>query len=219
MSADSQESTEAFILRTLDGADRPLLVEQVYARWSANVANISAPNLRRDQILNEWPDPGLAWKTFQDPIEQLIAAGSVVMCTNTDPADHPERHLTQGHQNAIRFVYGSMPMVLRYLATPQGSLAWRETIARQDQLAQQEAELEQKRRVALGDAVCSFAALRPVTAVRVALKYSCKRREAQRILLELNKAGRLKPVGTTIWGALRWQAVPAPEQNEQQDVS
>jgi hypothetical protein len=127
--------------------------------------------LRRERI-NERPDPGVASESIRDPIEQLIAA------------DHPEHHLTLGHEDDIRFVYGSTPTVLHYLAIPQGSLVWCEVIARRDRLGQEQAELEQKPHPHLPPSLAAAAAredaLDPETALQQ-LSQAPRRVEVERL--------------------------------------
>jgi hypothetical protein len=74
-----------FILRTVDGAERPIVVEKVYALWLGNVVHLHDGARMRDPIFLRWPIPGEAWEAFQEPVRQLVEAGSLVMCTNTDP--------------------------------------------------------------------------------------------------------------------------------------
>ncbi|MEU4159258.1 hypothetical protein [Actinoplanes sp. NPDC026670] len=218
MPADPQQTIDyaPYIRRTLDGADRPMLVEQLYARWSANIASASAPEHVQFRILNQWPAPGQAWETLQEPIQQLVAEGSIVMCTNTDPAEHPEYHLTQGHDRFTAFFsQGPTPLVLRYLATPQGSIAWRGILTDRERAARHTEEVEQKWRDSLREAIRARAGIRPVTVGTMAFKYSCKRHETRWAINELIAAGRLQPAGKTLWGASRWEAVPATEYEQE----
>ncbi len=130
MSTQSRSSDPtSFILRTVDGAAHPVVVEKVYALWMGNVVHLHDGGRVRDPFFVRWPTPGAAWEAFQGPIRELIEAGSLVMCSNVDSADHPEYHLTQGNdQHKPFFAHGPKPMVLRYLATPAGSIAWRNTL-------------------------------------------------------------------------------------------
>ena len=122
MSDTDSVRRKAFILREVDGAERPLLVEKIYARWDANVLNLMATNGHRRELLYRWPGPGRTWETFKDDITALINEASVVMCANTDPSDHPEHHLTCGHEGYKPFAYGPTPMVLRYLQILNGQV-------------------------------------------------------------------------------------------------
>ncbi|MEV4346404.1 hypothetical protein AB0J83_18200 [Actinoplanes sp. NPDC049596] len=111
-----------FILRAVTSATRPLLVEEVYAAWAASVTS-SASHLVR------WPAPGTAFSAFEADLLGLVRSGEVVMCGDDEPASHPHHHLTRGHAGHAPFRHGPAPAVLRYLATPAGSEAWRASVA------------------------------------------------------------------------------------------
>lgn len=208
---------KAFILREVDGAERPLLVEMIYARWDANVLNLMAGNGFRRDLLNRWPEPGTAWQTFEDDITALINEGSVVMCTNTDPADHPEHHLTRGHNGYKPFHFGPTPMVLRYLATPAGSTAWRATLDGRRRVAAETAAREAKFFDSLRAAALAAVKVKPQTESALTRRLPGKRAEIRQVLGELAEAGRIAVVGRSlVLGDDRWgPAEPsAPAANE-----
>lgn len=204
-------------MRTVDGADRPILVERVYALWSANVENRSSSRVVTYDILTNWPAPGRAWEAFQSDIQTLMQDGSLVMCSNTDPSDHPEHHLTQGHEGHKPFVGGKTPMVLRYLATPAGSIAWRRILDDRESSRKatqaRKAEAEEQ----LREAVYSLAAVKPRTEGALTRKLSAQRGDVVDAVISLARAGRLTVDGKTFWGATRWRAVELSNPSEQAD--
>ncbi|GAA0469099.1 hypothetical protein Ade02nite_31980 [Paractinoplanes deccanensis] len=111
-----------FILRAVSSATRPLLVEEVYAAWAASVTS-SASHLVR------WPAPGRAWETFESDVQALVTSGDLVICADDAPETHPHHHLTRGHEGHTPFRHGPAPTVRRYLSTPTGSAAWRDTLS------------------------------------------------------------------------------------------
>lgn len=76
----------------------------------------------------------------------------LVVCTSTNPADNPEHQMTLGHSRhpeAAPFLWGRPPLVLRYVTTPAGSIAWRQTLADRQEAADRKAtqDTEEQQRV------------------------------------------------------------------------
>jgi hypothetical protein len=207
MSNTDSVRRKAFILREVDGAERPLLVEKIYVRWDANVLNLMATNGHRRELLYRWPGPGRAWETFKDDITALINEASVVMCANTDPSDHPEHHLTCGHEGYKPFAYGPTPMVLRYLATPAGSTAWRAALDKREWLAAEAAASEAQFLESLRAAALAAIKVKPVTETALTRQLPGKRDEIRRVVRELSDAGQIAVVGRSLLGATRWAPV------------
>jgi hypothetical protein len=201
-----REDPTAFILRTVDGADRPIVVEKVFALWMGNVVHLLSANSTRDRFFFSWPSPGEAWQDFKDPILGLVERGELVMCANTDPPDHPEYHLTQGHADHQPFSHGPTPMVLRYLATPAGSTAWRQVLDERRR-REQEQEAEQARYDArLQEAVRAQLAVKPMTAGRLARKLSARRRDVHQAIAALTDAQQITYAGRSFWRKTLWKA-------------
>lgn len=212
MSTPELAQRKSFILRRVDGADRPPLVEEIYVAWNLHTlgwpGSVGKARVQQYEVGNRWPSPGIAWESFQDDIATLIGDDSVVMCTNTDPADHPEYHLTQGHEGYEPFRYGQTPLVLRYLATPAGSLAWRTKL---DQRRRRDEDAAAKRAARL-DALRAEALIliqvKPRTDAAVIRALGGNRVEVRQVLLELAAAKQIVDVGRTlILGNTRWEAV------------
>ena len=187
------------------------MVEKAYALWLGNVVHLHDGGRVRDPIFLRWPSPGEAWEAFQEPIRQMVEAGSLVMCTNTDSEDHPEYHLTQGHEHHSPFPHGPKPMVLRYLATPAGSIAWRNAL---DELERKKADAAAARaaeQVRLREAIHALTMINPCTASQIARKLSGRRVDILQALAALAKSGQVKFAGRSFWGQDRWEAVDGPD--------
>ncbi len=199
----------AFILRTVDGAARPIPVEKVFGLWMGNVIHLHSADRVRDHYFIWWPEPGAAWEAFKEPILRLIEQGELVMCANTDPPDHPEHHLTEGHAEHKTFSYGTAPMVLRYLATPAGSLAWRaildERLSRQQEAEAEAARYEEQLRKWIHELL----AVRPLTAGQLARKLHARRGDVAQAIAAMAGDGQISYAGRTLWRKARWKASAA----------
>lgn len=209
----------AFALRYVDGASRPVLVEQLYVNWDLNTHYTLSFQGTRDRVAGWWPTQGVAWEKFGDAITELVASGDLVMCKNTDPEDHPEHHITQDVGDP--FPWGKPPLVLRYLTTPAGSIAWRKVLddraaAARASVANHAAEREQQRARAeiRADRVHAAAAAGADTLRALATATGYPRADVRTTIHELVAAGRLVFAGGGRWSGYRWrvageQAAPA----------
>jgi hypothetical protein len=193
-----------FILRTVDGADRPPVVEKIYGLWMGNVIYLMEPGRRREQFFLRWPETGLAWQEFKDPILKLVENGDLVMCANTDPPDHPEYHLTQGHDGYKPFPNGPTPLVLRYLATPASSAAWRAVLEQRKRQREQAAAARAQFLERVREDVLAQLQVKPRSSVYLAWKLHVSRADVTQVVLEMIEGGKLKGAGRTIWRRYRW---------------
>ena len=200
----------AFALRYVDGASEPVVVEQLYVSWDLRMNYSLAFQGTRDRVAGWWPTQGVAWEQFGDVITELVASGDLVMCKNTDPEDHPEHHITQGGR--APFSWGTPPLVLRYLTTPAGSIAWRKVLDREAALNRAsianraaEQERQQARAELRAERVHAAAAAGADTLRALAAATGYPRSEVRATIHELVAAGQLVYAGGGRWSGHRWR--------------
>ncbi|MFI6134049.1 hypothetical protein [Micromonospora sp. NPDC051141] len=201
-------------LRFADGADRPVIVEELYVDWDVQVNHGLSFQSTRSRIAAWWPTQGIAWEKFGDVINEHVDAGRLVICKNTDAPDHPEHHITQGHhypRPSSPFLYGDRPMVLRYITTPAGSVAWKKTLAARAAEAERQAQREtaaQEQRAAqmlvVTDRVLSAVRGGAATIAAMAAATGFSKDDVQVAVHRLVADGRIVYDGRRLWGGHRW---------------
>lgn len=196
---------------------KPVLVEEIYVKWLLATECSLAFRGTWERIAGWWPSEGRAWQLFGEVITEHVSSGKLVMCTSTDPADNPEHHLTLGHSRhseAAPFLWGRPPLVLRYVTTPAGSIAWRQTLAdRQeaaDRKATQDAEEQQRRQAhqaLIAERVHAAVVGGAATERDMVGATGYSRDEVRNAIHALVVCGRLTYDGRPGWGRHhRWQA-------------
>lgn len=202
--SDEKDRLAPSVLRYVDGASRPVLVEEVYVDWDLRNNYWHAFEGTRTRVANWWPIQGIAWQKFGDVIAQLVSSGELVMCANTDPADHPEYHLTQGGRSRP-FMWGETPLVLRYLATPAVSIAWSAKLAEWQQAADADAARRAARATLVAERVHSAVAGAAHTERALVAATGYQRDEVRSAIHALVAAGQLVYAGRSRWGSHRWR--------------
>lgn len=202
-----REALSRRALRFADGASRPVLVEELYVDWELDAKYALSFRSTRERVAGWWPEQGVAWEKFGGVITQHVEAGMLVMCSNTDEPNHPEHHLTQGHSQrpGAPFIWGTAPLVLRYIATPAGSIAWRKRL---DELEAQRVAAQQasdERRARIPKDVLAAVAGGATTVRAIAATTGCSQAEVQAAVLNLVSEGLLRQDRRTLFGSHRWQ--------------
>ncbi len=137
------------------------------------------------------------------------------MCTTSESPDHPEYHITQGHNYgspSAPFTWGTRPLVLRYITTPAGSIAWKKHLAAQAaataRKAREEAAAEERRQahlVLVADRVFSAAQGGAATVTAMAAATGFDTGDIQVAVHQLVADGRLVYDGRRLISGHRWR--------------
>ncbi|MDG4803710.1 hypothetical protein [Micromonospora sp. WMMD980] len=201
-------------LRFADGADRPVLVEELYVDWDVQVNHGLSFQSTRSRVAAWWPTQGVAWEKFGDVISEHVDAGRLVICKNTDPAEDPEYHITQGHhypRTSSPFQFGERPMVLRYITTPAGSIAWKRVLTARAADAERQAQRETAAReqraaqvIVVTNRVLSAVRGGAATITAMAAATGFSKDDVQAAVHRLVADGRIVYDGRRLWGGHRW---------------
>jgi hypothetical protein len=101
-------------------------------------------------------------------------------------------------------------MVLRYLATPAGSIAWRNTLNERERKETEAAAARAEQQARLREAVRALTMIKPRTAGQMARKLSARQGDITLALTPLVEAGQVRFAGRSLWGKDRWEAVDEP---------
>jgi hypothetical protein len=208
-------------LRFVDGAAQPVLVEELYAGWQL-YSNRMASRSWREQVNNRWPEQGLAWKMFGEPLTELVTAGRLVTCSNADDTTAPHYALVSGHeylsmggtQLKDAFSWGEAPLVRRYFATPELEVIWQRKTQQRIQSRQEVHARRQRQHQQVHRAIAAGATTIPA----IAASTGHHRSDIVAAIHALVEQEQICYLGRTRWGRHRWTAAsPTTPANKQEE--